>query len=170
MSLPEQATRRAWARAVLEAARPGWRVGRCTPGSACRAARARVAGQPPLRLLLDDDDVLVRCGLRVIFGSDPDLTVVGDAGTGREALDVAASTDPDVVLMDVRMPDMDGIAATAELVIGGLEPRPSRSGTPPSVTSRPAGGCATRSFRTFRRAFSSSAMASAASTRCTARA
>ena len=70
----------------------------------------------PLRLVLVDDDVLVRSGLRVLLESEPDLTVVGDAGTGREALDVAARTSPDVVVMDVRMPDMDGIAATAALV------------------------------------------------------
>jgi DNA-binding NarL/FixJ family response regulator len=70
----------------------------------------------PLRLLLVDDDVLVRSGLRVILDSEPDLQVVGDAGTGRQALDAAARTDPDVVLMDVRMPDMDGIAATEALV------------------------------------------------------
>ena len=70
----------------------------------------------PLRLVLVDDDVLVRSGLRVLLESEPDLTVVGDAGTGREALDVAARTGPDVVVMDVRMPDMDGIAATAALV------------------------------------------------------
>ncbi len=70
----------------------------------------------PLRLVLVDDDVLVRSGLRVLLESEPDMTVVGDAGTGREALDVAARTDPDVVVMDVRMPDMDGIAATASLV------------------------------------------------------
>jgi DNA-binding NarL/FixJ family response regulator len=69
-----------------------------------------------LRLVLVDDDVLVRSGLRVLLESEPDLTVVGDAGTGREALDVAARTDPDVVVMDVRMPDMDGIAATTALV------------------------------------------------------
>jgi DNA-binding NarL/FixJ family response regulator len=69
-----------------------------------------------LRLLLVDDDVLVRSGLRVILESEADLTVVGEAGTGREALEAAAESDPDVVLMDVRMPDMDGIAATAELV------------------------------------------------------
>ena len=70
----------------------------------------------PLRLVLVDDDVLVRSGLRVLLDSEPDLTVVGDAGTGREGLEVAAGTDPDVVVMDVRMPDMDGIAATAALV------------------------------------------------------
>ncbi len=69
-----------------------------------------------LRLVLVDDDVLVRSGLRVLLDSEPDLTVVGDAGTGREALEVAARTNPDVVVMDVRMPDMDGIAATAALV------------------------------------------------------
>ncbi len=70
----------------------------------------------PLRLVLVDDDVLVRSGLRVLLESEPDMTVVGDAGTGREALEVAGRTDPDVVVMDVRMPDMDGIAATASLV------------------------------------------------------
>ena len=70
----------------------------------------------PIRLLIVDDDVLVRSGLRVILESEPDLTVVGDAGTGTEALEVTARTDPDVVLMDVRMPGLDGIAATAALV------------------------------------------------------
>jgi DNA-binding NarL/FixJ family response regulator len=69
-----------------------------------------------LRLLLVDDDVLVRSGLRVLLESEPDLIVVGEAGTGREALEVAAGANPDVVVMDVRMPDMDGIAATAALV------------------------------------------------------
>ena len=70
----------------------------------------------PLRLLLVDDDVLVRSGLRVLLGGEPDLSVVAEAGTGREALEVAATAQPDVVVMDVRMPDMDGIAATAALV------------------------------------------------------
>lgn len=71
--------------------------------------------EAPIRLVIVDDDVLVRSGLRLIFDSERDLTVVGEAGTGREALDVVADTETDVVIMDVRMPDMDGIEATTRL-------------------------------------------------------
>jgi DNA-binding NarL/FixJ family response regulator len=74
------------------------------------------ATQAPTRLVVVDDDVLVRSGLSLIFEAERDLTVVGQAGTGREALDVVAATDPDVVIMDVRMPDMDGVEATGRLV------------------------------------------------------
>ncbi|RYU15661.1 response regulator transcription factor [Nocardioides iriomotensis] len=74
------------------------------------------ATQAPTRLVVVDDDVLVRSGLSLIFEAERDLTVVGQAGTGREALDVVAETDPDVVIMDVRMPDMDGVEATGRLV------------------------------------------------------
>jgi len=77
----------------------------------------------PTRLLLVDDDVLVRSGLRLIFDSEPDLEVVGEAGTGTEALARADSVRPDVVVMDVRMPDLDGIAATATLTARGPTPR-----------------------------------------------
>lgn len=70
-------------------------------------------------LVVVDDDVLVRSGLRLIFDSEPDLSVVGEAGTGTEALAVVEATDPDVVLMDVRMPDLDGIAATEALLARG---------------------------------------------------
>ena len=73
----------------------------------------------PTRLLLVDDDVLVRSGLRLIFDSEPDLTVVGEAGTGAEALARAEAVAPDVVVMDVRMPDLDGIEATAALTAQG---------------------------------------------------
>ncbi len=57
-----------------------------------------------IRLVVADDDVLVRSGLSLIFDSEKDLTVVGQAGSGREALAVVEQTRPDVVIMDVRMP------------------------------------------------------------------
>jgi DNA-binding NarL/FixJ family response regulator len=64
------------------------------------------------RVLLADDQPLVRAGLRMILSTEPDLEVVGEAATGREAVDLCADTRPDVVLMDVRMPELDGIEAT----------------------------------------------------------
>jgi len=76
-----------------------------------------------IRLVIVDDDVLVRSGLRLIFESEPDLCVVGEAGTGLAALDVVAETQPDVVIMDVRMPDMDGIEATG-LIVARPQDRP----------------------------------------------
>jgi DNA-binding NarL/FixJ family response regulator len=68
-----------------------------------------------VRVLVADDQPLVRAGLVGIIGTAPDLTVVAEAGTGREAVERAERHRPDVVLMDVRMPDLDGIQAT-ELV------------------------------------------------------
>ena len=65
-----------------------------------------------IRVLLADDQTLIRAGFRVLVDSAPDLEVVGEATTGREAVDLAASTRADVVLMDIRMPDLDGIEAT----------------------------------------------------------
>jgi len=67
-------------------------------------------------VLIADDDDLMRAGLAQILSTDPAIEVVGHAGTGREAVDRARRLAPDVVLMDVRMPDLDGIAATAALV------------------------------------------------------
>jgi DNA-binding NarL/FixJ family response regulator len=68
-----------------------------------------------IRVLLVDDQVVVRRALRARFYLEPDLQVVGEASTGREALTLAQTLVPDVVLMDIAMPGMDGIEATAAL-------------------------------------------------------
>lgn len=68
-----------------------------------------------IRLLLADDQPLLRLGYRMVLDAEPDLAVVAEAATGREALEQVSQQTPDVVLMDVRMPEMDGIAATAEI-------------------------------------------------------
>jgi DNA-binding NarL/FixJ family response regulator len=68
-----------------------------------------------IRVLIVDDDDLMRAGLAELLGADPTIEVVGQAATGREAIEEVGLLAPDVVLMDVRMPDLDGIAATAEL-------------------------------------------------------
>ncbi|MFC5930431.1 response regulator [Cryobacterium melibiosiphilum] len=68
-----------------------------------------------IRVALVDDDALVRAGLRMILGGDPALEIVGEASDGRAALDLISSEVPDVVLMDIRMPRMDGLAATRAL-------------------------------------------------------
>jgi two-component system response regulator DesR len=68
-----------------------------------------------IKLLLVDDLACVREGLRMRLGLEPDLQVVGEAGDGAEALTLASSLQPDVIVMDVEMPGMDGLAATAAL-------------------------------------------------------
>ncbi|WP_417554663.1 response regulator [Microbacterium sp.] len=69
-----------------------------------------------IKVVLVDDQALFRAGVRMLVGSQPDMDVVGEAGDGREALEVITRTKPDVVLMDIRMPVMDGLTATAELL------------------------------------------------------
>ena len=74
-------------------------------------------------VLIADDDDLVRAGLAAILGTDPEIEVVGEAATGRQAVERASRLRPDVVLMDVRMPDLDGVSATRELVRAGCAAR-----------------------------------------------
>ncbi|MPZ82380.1 MAG: response regulator [Actinophytocola sp.] len=76
----------------------------------------------PVTVLLADDQLLVRTGFRVLLDVEDDIEVVGEAGTGAEAVTIARARRPDVVLMDIRMPVLDGIAATREIVTTpGLE-------------------------------------------------
>lgn len=70
----------------------------------------------PVRVLLVDDDDLMRAGLRAVLSSDETIAVVGEAAEGREAVELARRLEPDVVLMDVRMPSLDGISATREVL------------------------------------------------------
>jgi DNA-binding NarL/FixJ family response regulator len=69
----------------------------------------------PIGLLIVDDHPVVRDGLRGMFAGDPQFTVLGEAGTGVEALAVAQAVRPDVILMDLRMPEMNGVTAIAAL-------------------------------------------------------
>jgi len=82
-----------------------------------------VAPGRPVRVLLADDQPLLRTGFRMVLGAQPDLDVVGEAGDGAEAVNLARRLLPDVVLMDVRMPRMDGVAATRAIVEARLPVR-----------------------------------------------
>src|SRR6185503_7262164 len=88
--------------------------------AALRAGAAGAMSPGPVRVLLVDDDDLMRAGLRAVLRSDPADEVVGEAANGRSAVTAARTHRPDVVLMDVRMPDLDGIAATREVL--GVSP------------------------------------------------
>jgi DNA-binding NarL/FixJ family response regulator len=72
-----------------------------------------------IRVAVVDDQALVRAGFRMILEAEDDMTVVGEAGDGRDAVDLVARAAPDVVLMDIRMPVMDGVEATAHITSDG---------------------------------------------------
>lgn len=76
-----------------------------------------------IRVVLVDDQALFRAGIRMLIASQPDLDVVGEAGNGQEAIELVRSVRPDVVLMDIRMPVMDGLTATAEILTRPDPPR-----------------------------------------------
>jgi len=76
-----------------------------------------------IRVLVVDDDDLMRAGLRAVLSSDESIDVVGEAADGRAAIDAARLLSPDVLLMDVRMPRLDGIGATRELIGAAPETR-----------------------------------------------
>lgn len=74
------------------------------------------ADEPLIRVAIADDQQLIRAGFRSLLEAEPDLEIVGEAGTGAEAVALVTRTRPDVVLMDIRMPDGDGLWATEQLV------------------------------------------------------
>lgn len=76
-----------------------------------------------IRVLLADDHAVVRAGLKALLGTARDISVVGEASTGREAVVLAEQLKPDVVVMDLTMPDLDGIAATTEIKTSGVDTR-----------------------------------------------
>ncbi|HEY3614228.1 MAG TPA: response regulator [Gaiellales bacterium] len=105
---PAGALRLPGIRAPLGAVRVLW--------EAAPAAAPDPAAPPRITVLIADDQLLVRTGFRVILDAEPDIRVVGEAADGRSAVALARSRAPDVVLMDIRMPELDGLRAAEEII------------------------------------------------------
>jgi DNA-binding NarL/FixJ family response regulator len=95
-----------------------------------------------IRIVIADDQAVVRSGFRAILEDEPDLEVVGDAEDGLAAVEVATSRSADVVLMDIRMPRLDGLEATRRLAGPGVEhPSMSSSSRPSTSTTMSLARC-----------------------------
>lgn len=81
------------------------------------------AAAAPLRIILADDHTVMRAGLVALLGSEPTVDIVGEAGDGREAVRLVERLRPDVALLDLRMPVLDGVGATTEIVAGPTDTR-----------------------------------------------
>ena len=90
-----------------------------------------------IRVLVVDDQVMIRDGLATLLSAAPDIDVVGLAGDGRAAIELCRQLSPDVVVMDVRMPVLDGLAATAQIVGGQLFTRPDACGDESATGAAP---------------------------------
>ena len=79
----------------------------------------------PIRVIIADDQPMVRAGFEALLAAQADIDVVATASDGREAIDAALKNRPDIILMDIRMPNLDGLAAMEEIFRAGLDPAPS---------------------------------------------
>ena len=70
----------------------------------------------PIRIVAADDHQIMREGLKMLIADEPDLELIGEASTGRQALDMAGELTPDIVVMDIGMPEMDGVQATSKII------------------------------------------------------